>query len=217
MPDTLASKMATHAPSNKRSKLEKSIEDELQAFMAQAVRLVRFSKVAEASDEDLAAPDFFKLKTLCALDSFFPELKISETAKRAGLTQKRLRELRKTEQYDACMNELVETCQQLLQDPSMQDLSERVEGTMGRNLLDMAFFGAHPRERHKATDEFIGRLSSKKAREGGHVNVYLTADTMELIANTQKELKSIGAGMKEAGGDHVIDAGKIPLPERSRS
>ena len=171
--------------------------------------MVRYSDLIREGVGGLTANRFVKYRQL-AIFEHFSELTVKEKAERLEVSHWAIREWKKDPDYERVLDRLVVVAEDAARDRSVVEAAQAYEPVLVGELLNTALYGSG-RDKLKAIDEFTGRISAKKGREGGEIHLRLPDEFIEQIKEAQKiQQKQLPPAELV---DDVIEASVVSVPE----
>lgn len=181
--------------------------------------LVRYSDVVpeDPEEEAMTVTRFQQLRQLAVYDVFFDMTNAEKCyAVHPPINKANIWRTRQQQDYREIVALVKDRAATLARSGGMMDAAEQLEPQLAEKILHMALHGSG-RDRLKALDEFVGRLSAKKGREDQLV-VRMPPDLEQAIASAMETARLAEAKRLPPGGGEVVDAevisaSVVPLPD----
>lgn len=187
-------------------------QKEAQArFVRQVCALVPYEMFLDR-EPPLKIMVFEELRTAAMLETFF-DFSDEEIARKLTVAEWRLQNLREHPHYGAVRDALAEQAKKLAGSLTMDALAEVAERAVASERLSTALDpGGDARERNRAQDAFLDRMSARKGREGGGSTSALIILPEGLLEGLReaRELEVKFGGRQEK----VIDGSVLRVPKQ---
>ena len=160
--------------------------DDIGDFLAQVKNLCRFSDCLtdEETDRFITIESFEKTRALALLD-VFSDMSNKDKAEKAGVAYGTSRKMRATPLYSRVHDRIIDLAKQCASPATMMEAAERFEPVLVNETLNTALFGSG-RDKMHAVEEFTGRISAKKGRDAGKIEIRLPDGFLRQIKEAQE-------------------------------